>query len=173
MRIPSTIPRCTVSISQPRCHVKLLLQEPHSAAHLPSDALRAEHVWLLVASEAVREVTCCLRADAAQRMRSRLVELVEVQLQTCAHSYDQAQRNAEATMLEDGTQVIMHPDTGETTRVSLWQDTASDAVRCLRHLIESQHTLCACSRGPVCSTCLSRRGRQRSTGNEAEYAMPT
>jgi hypothetical protein len=67
--------------------------------HVASRRIRPEHLWLLLASEAVKEMSSCLPGDATERLRHRLVDLVDTQLSLLLSQYTaqeaEKQRQAE------------------------------------------------------------------------------
>jgi hypothetical protein len=95
-----------------------------------SDAVRMEHVWLLLAAECTKELAVCLPQSAAERMRNQLVRMTTVQLKALKRWYhsqitEAAKRGAaEAleTLQQEGQELMVDCTTGARLRISLWND---------------------------------------------------
>jgi hypothetical protein len=104
-----------------------------------STDLRSEHLWLLLASETVQELATCLAPAAVERLRGRLVGLVDAQLQRLVAAYDA--HAAAAASVAASTEALWRdaPPAAEragsgaasigTTRSSLLQLAKSDTRR--------------------------------------------
>jgi invasion protein IalB len=95
-----------------------------------SDQLRLEHLWLLLAAETVKEISCCVPPAGVESMRERLVHIIHFQLQELMGNYMERMASEENQsiavssnlMLEDGTQLMVDRKTGAHRRISLWEE---------------------------------------------------
>jgi len=100
-----------------------------------TDATRPEHLWLLLAAEVGRDVSCSLAPAAAAAVRSLAISLLGDELQVLLVHYrrcavqerSELREVAQEALLEGGFQMVTTDD-GSAVGLSLWADGLSTAA---------------------------------------------